>query len=214
MVHSILFIQLTCLTVLSNNLFPGPLWFSPWSSTLNFILHAFLHPIIIIFSQHMPIPTQPVLLQYQCYVITPSLSLSSLLGSLSFSLTPHIHLTILISARWSATTFSFLTGQVSLPWGSGVVICLDRCADLHMAQLMPLPPTVSCFSKIQIGFIFLVPAYPSSPGQRAIKQVCVCVECYQHFWHTATKSSAFTCYIHDAIVQQGMALTEIWLEVS
>ena len=40
---------------------------------------------------------------------TPSLSLSSLLGSLSFSLTPHIHLTILISARWSATTFSFLT---------------------------------------------------------------------------------------------------------
>ena len=46
---------------------------------------------------------------------TPSLSLSSLLGSLSFSLTPHIHLTILISARWSSTTFSFLTGQVSLP---------------------------------------------------------------------------------------------------
>ena len=46
---------------------------------------------------------------------TSSLSLSSLLGSLSFSLTPHIHLTILISARWSATTFSFLTGQVSLP---------------------------------------------------------------------------------------------------
>ena len=46
---------------------------------------------------------------------TPSLSLSSLLGSLSFSLTPHMHLTILISARWSATTFSFLTGQVSLP---------------------------------------------------------------------------------------------------
>ena len=46
---------------------------------------------------------------------TPSLSLSSLLGSLPFSLTPHIHLTILISARWSATTFSYLTGQVSLP---------------------------------------------------------------------------------------------------
>ena len=46
---------------------------------------------------------------------TPSLSLSSLLGSLSFSLTPHIHLTILISACWIATTFSFLTGQVSLP---------------------------------------------------------------------------------------------------
>ena len=33
----------------------------------------------------------------------------------------------------------------------------------------------SCFSKIQVGFIFLVPAYPNSPGQRAVKQVCVCV---------------------------------------
>jgi len=35
-----------------------------------------------------------------------------------------------------------------------VVICLERGADLHMAQLMPLPLTVSCFSKIQIGFTF------------------------------------------------------------
>ena len=38
-------------------------------STSYSILHAFLYPIIIIFSQNMPIPTQPVLLQYQCYVI-------------------------------------------------------------------------------------------------------------------------------------------------
>jgi len=45
----------------------------------------------------------------------PSLSLNSLLGTLSFTLTIHIHLTILISARWSATSFSFLTDQVSLP---------------------------------------------------------------------------------------------------
>jgi len=37
-------------------------------------------------------------------------------------------------------------------WGAGVVVCLERGADLHMAQLMPLPLTVSCFSKIQIGF--------------------------------------------------------------
>jgi len=42
-------------------------------------------------------------------------------------------------------------------------------------MLMPLPLTVSCFSKIQIGFTFLLPAYPGSPGQRAVKQVCVCV---------------------------------------
>ena len=56
-----------------------------------------------------------------------------------------------------------------------MVICLERGADLHMAQLMPLPLTVSCFSKIQIGFTFLVPAYPGCPGQRAVKRVCVCV---------------------------------------
>ena len=57
----------------------------------------------------------------------------------------------------------------------GVVICLERGADLHMAQWIPLPLTISCFSKIQIGFTFLVPAHPGSPGQRAIKWVCVCV---------------------------------------
>ena len=59
-------------------------------------------------------------------------------------------------------------------WGAGVVICLERGADLHMAQLMPLPLTVSCFSKIQIGFAFPVLAHPGSPGQRAVKRMCVC----------------------------------------
>ena len=46
-----------------------------------------------------------------------------------------------------------------------------------MAQLMPLPLTVSCFSKIHIGFTFLVPAHSGSPGQRAVKQVCVLSPC-------------------------------------
>ena len=63
-------------------------------------LLAFLHPIIT---------------NTNAVSSIPNLSLSSLLGNLSFSLTPHIHLTILISARRSATSFSFLTGQVSLP---------------------------------------------------------------------------------------------------
>ena len=52
--------------------------------------------------------------------------------------------------------------------------CLEHSTDLHMAQ-MPLPLTISCFSKIQIGYAFLVPAHPGSPGQRAVKRVCVCV---------------------------------------
>ena len=59
-------------------------------------------------------------------------------------------------------------------WGAGVVICLERVADL-----MPLPITVPCFSKIQIGFTFLVPALPGSPGKRVVKRsrarACVCV---------------------------------------
>jgi len=50
-----------------------------------------------------------------------------------------------------------------------VVICLEQGADLHMAQLMPLPLTVSCSSKIQIGFTFLVPAHPGCPGKEAVK---------------------------------------------
>jgi len=65
-------------------------------------------------------------------------------------------------------------------WGAGVAICLERGADLHMAQLMPLLLTVSCFSKIQIDFTFLVPAHLGSPGQRVVKRVCVCVRACVH----------------------------------
>ena len=54
-----------------------------------------------------------------------------------------------------------------------MVICLERGADLHMAQLMPLPLIVSCFSKIQISFAFLVPAHPGSPRKRLLNG-CVC----------------------------------------
>jgi len=72
-------------------------------------------------------------------------------------------------------------------WGAGVVICLKRGADLHMAQLMPLPLIVSCSSKIQIGFTFLVPAHPGRPGQRAIKRVCMCVLLYfENYFKTST----------------------------
>ena len=54
-----------------------------------------------------------------------------------------------------------------------MVICLEQDADLHVAQLMPVPLTVSCFSKIQIGFAFLVLVYPSSPG-KGLLNGCVC----------------------------------------
>ena len=54
-----------------------------------------------------------------------------------------------------------------------MVVCLERGADLHVAQLMPLPLTVSCLSKIHIGFTFLVPANLGSPGKGAVKRVYV-----------------------------------------
>ena len=62
-----------------------------------------------------------------------------------------------------------------------MVICLERGADLHIAQLMPLPLTVSCFSKIQTGFTFLVPADLGSPGKGPLN-VCVCVSFIGHFY--------------------------------
>ena len=74
-----------------------------------------------------------------------------------------------------ATRFDFVGWPAGKWWGAGVVICLERDADLHMAQLMPLPLTASCICKIQIGFTFLVLAYSGSPRKRAVKRVCVFV---------------------------------------
>jgi len=63
---------------------------------------------------------------------------------------------------------------------------------LHMAQLMPLPLTVSCFSKIQIGSTFLVPAHLGSPGQRAVKRVCVCACVLRHELSSACRAFALS----------------------
>ena len=43
---------------------------------------------------------------------------------------------------------------------------LEQGADLHMTQLMPLPLTVTCFTKIQIGFTFPVLAHPGNLGKK------------------------------------------------
>ena len=56
-----------------------------------------------------------------------------------------------------------------------MVICLEQGADLNMAQLMPLPLTVSCFSKIQIGFYLSGTGPPwVVPGKGPLNG-CVCV---------------------------------------
>ena len=73
-----------------------------------------------------------------------------------------------------------------------MVICLEGGADLHMAQLMPLPLTISCFSKIQIGFTFLVPTHPGSPGKGAVKRVCVCLQFNKRLLALKTMSTDVT----------------------
>jgi len=80
-------------------------------------------------------------------------------------------------------------------WGAGVVICLELGADLHMAQLIPLPLTV-CFSKIQIGLTFLVPAHLGSPGKGPLNG-CVCV----WFMLICTRSHAAADGLHDVMCQ-------------
>jgi len=61
-------------------------------------------------------------------------------------------------------------------WGAGMVICLELGADLHMAQLMPLPLTVSCFSEIQIGLPFWYRLTRVVPEKGPLNGcVCVCV---------------------------------------
>jgi len=87
------------------------------------------------------------------------------------------------SSVWPIFAFSALTllvgQQEGYPackkrsGGARAWLSLERDADLYMAQLMPLPLTVSCFSKIHTGFTFLVPAHPGSPGKRAVKCVCL-----------------------------------------
>jgi len=80
-------------------------------------------------------------------------------------------------------------------WGAGVVISLERDA-----FLMPLTLTVSCFSKIQTGFIFVVAAHPGSPGKRAVKRMCmrcVCVGVLLVVHHTPRRRSRSTTQQRD-----------------
>jgi len=110
------------------------------------------------------------------YVHTPN---GMLIGS---SVLAQLIITILLLKACAFSALTLLVGrQEGHPvckktewWGAGVVICLERGADLHLAQLMPLPLTVSCFSKIQIGFTFLVPAHLGDPGKRPLNR-CVCI---------------------------------------
>ena len=90
-----------------------------------------------------------------------------------------------------------------------------------MAQRIPLPLTVSCFSKIQTGFSFLVPAHPGSPGQRAVKCVCVCVcvcvtpvrkkkDSHRHQGPLCGSSSSLWCFEPVKVVRPSSAYNQSW----
>jgi len=85
-----------------------------------------------------------------------------------------------------------------------MVICLERGADLHTVQLMPLLLTVSCSSKIQIGFTFLVPAHLGSPGKRLLNGVCVWVMLGTNI------NTLNSCFMHCVItpVTEDMTISE------
>ena len=106
-------------------------------------------------------------------------------------------------------------------WGAGVVICLERDA-----FLMPLTLTVSCFSKIQTGFIFVVAAHPGGPEKRTVKRVCmrcvcvcVCVLLVVHHTprrrcrSTTQQRDTFECTI-DAAAGPTRCVTSICTRVS
>jgi len=105
-IHTILPVQFTCLTIFfAQPVSTSPLWSTSWSGALRLILHTFLYLISVFFLQHMPIPLQPVFAvvprSYHLFLV----SLNTLLGTLSFTLTSHIYLSILISVHSSAPHF-------------------------------------------------------------------------------------------------------------
>jgi len=78
-------------------------------------------------------------------------------------------------------------------WGGGVLICLKRGADLHFARLMPLPLTVSCYSKIQIGFWYRLTRVV--PDKGSLNGVCVCVYFVPDFYFWPNFYVAVYCHV-------------------
>jgi len=97
-IHGILPVQSTHLTIFFHDLSPSFLWSTSWPDILHFILHNFFTKSLSSF--HNTCPYHRNLFHCSTEIISsnPSLSLNPLLGIMSCSFTPHIHLTILISA--------------------------------------------------------------------------------------------------------------------
>jgi len=76
---------------------------------------------------------------------------------------------VLSSDAFSALTL--LIGRQECQLGAGMVICLERGADLHLVHMIPSPPALSCLSEIQIGFTFVLLSYPGSSRQKMPKNI-------------------------------------------
>jgi len=91
-----------------HKLSPSLLWSASWFATLHFILHTFLHPVLSYFRNTCPYHCNLFCCSTEIMSSILSLSLNFQLGTLSFTITSHIHLTILISECWSAFSLSFV----------------------------------------------------------------------------------------------------------
>jgi len=129
-IHSILPVQITCLAIFLHNLSPCLLWSTSWYEALHLIFHNFFIQSVTSFRNTCPYHRNLSCCSINIISSIPSLSLNSLLGTQTFTLTLHIHLTILISAHWSATSFSFLTSQVSLP--CSILLCIQLLYSLPL----------------------------------------------------------------------------------
>jgi len=142
--------------VISHPLSASSIYCDPWHPSCSIYMHDSFFPrslskfsFIYLLAWHAPLHTPYISSHNHCllfaahahtiatyFAVVPRLChlilvfLNPLLGTLSCSLIPHIHLTILISARWSATSFSFLMGQVSLP--CNILLCTQLLYNLPL----------------------------------------------------------------------------------
>ena len=108
-------------------------------------------------------------------------------------------------------------------WDAGMIMCLGQGADLHMAQLMPLPLTISCSSKSRLVFPSWFyfsgagsPRLSRTESKRAVKQMCACVYVSWlnwYHWPAAVTISAQNCFVsfdfYPCQLNSNMAVTHI-----
>jgi len=121
------------------------------------------------------------------------------------------HLIVKLTSNRLQPTFSMLSHLLLVGWQEGIwpvektewrvagmVICLEWDEDLHMTQLIPMQLTISCFSKIQIRFTFLVPAHPGKTGQGPEghkTDVCACTTSIKgKLWRVVSRNLLITSY--------------------